>query len=68
MESINKILNKLKEFHSWEDVWKETEHALRDREIKLATEYAEYSLDVRQELNDRPMTYVEWYEAKKLEQ
>jgi|TARA_R110002110_G_scaffold404682_1_gene623315 hypothetical protein len=30
----------------------------------LATEYAEYSLDVRQQLMERPMTYEEWYEAK----
>ena len=31
---------------------------------QMANEYAEYALDVRQQLMERPMTYEEWYEAK----
>ena len=31
---------------------------------EMASEYAEYSLDVRQQLMERPMTYEDWYEAK----
>jgi|ETNvirenome_6_85_1030632.scaffolds.fasta_scaffold00199_37 hypothetical protein len=68
MESIKKILADLKEFHQWESTWKETQHKLVDRERKLATEYAAYSLDVRQELMQRPMSYSDWYEAHKLEE
>jgi len=68
MQSIKKILNDLKEFKQWESTWSETENKLVDREIKLATEYAAYSLDVRQELKQRPMSYSDWYEAHKLEE
>ena len=31
---------------------------------QLASEYAEYSLDVRQQLMERPMTYEEWAESR----
>jgi len=68
MESIKTILADLKEFHKWESTWKETQHKLADREKQLATEYAAYSLDVRQELMDKPMSYEEWYKTTKLEE
>ena len=67
MDSIKTILKNLKEFHRWEDIWKETEIKLLDREKQLATEYAEYCLDVRQELMDKPMSYEEWIEARKIQ-
>lgn len=67
MESIKTILNNLKEFKSWKDIWKETEETLKSRESLLATEYAHYCLDVRQELMDRPMNFREWYDAKKID-
>ena len=63
MESLKKILDKLKEFHSWDDVWKETENSLKDRERELATQYAKYSRE-----SDKPMMYDEWYKKTQLEQ
>ena len=68
MESIKTILDNLREFKSWKDIWKETELKLRKRESKLASEYASYCLDVRQELMERPMSYDEWYDAQKIEE
>lgn len=67
MQSIKTILSNLKEFKSWKDIWKETEELLKSRESILATEYAEYCMDVRIELIDRPMNYQDWYDAKKIE-
>ena len=67
MESINEIISELKINQCMSDLENKVKEKLKQRENYLATEYATYCLDVRQELNDRPMTYIEWYEAQKLE-
>jgi|TARA_R110000824_G_scaffold392075_1_gene590236 hypothetical protein len=66
MESLKTILDKLKEFHSWGDVWKETEHKLADRERKLATEYARYCMDKKGE--EIVLSYEIWLSKTKLEE
>lgn len=66
MESIKTILKKLKEFHRWEDIWKETENKLKEREIQLATEYARYCMDKKAE--ESVVSYEIWLNKNKLEE
>ena len=42
---IKTILDNLKEYKSWKDIWRETESKLKKRESKLATKYSEYAID-----------------------
>tara|TARA_R100000322_G_C5314401_1_gene158721 strand:- start:312 stop:512 length:201 start_codon:yes stop_codon:yes gene_type:complete len=63
MESIKTILDNLKEYKSWKDIWRETESKLKKRESKLATKYSEYAIDCVLNRGD-VMPYEEWLSNK----